>query len=131
MNQKFLTLTDHFSDNMFNIIKEASIRCKDKECFNGLNIGAVSVIELITKDYLQCISLYIQTGSKETYLDKIRWFKVMASSRMPSRNIKGDLLDFSNILKSITLEYINDNGKIARAFDDFSEIVESVYCEVD
>jgi hypothetical protein len=114
------------------ITDEIRSRCFQKEYFKNLNLPTSSFIEFLVNDYLQCLHIYMFSGSIETFKDKVVWFKFMAKNKIPLRDSELDLLDFTEELKKVTL-YFNDDcyNKIEQAFNDFNGVIKSIYKEVE
>ncbi|MBM7616142.1 hypothetical protein [Alkaliphilus hydrothermalis] len=100
-----------------------------KAYFANLTMPPEYVIDLITRDYLQCMTIYSESGSMETFRNKIIWMKDIAKTRMPAREFKADLMDFSHALEEAVHALVNQEAHIKELFHDMRQVVEGVFKE--
>ena len=63
---------DKNSDQIISSLKDNQ---QSKSYFANLNLPAVDIIEMITRDNIEHLKISLETKSYKSFEDKIKWFK--------------------------------------------------------
>ncbi len=110
-------------ESIVSAIKKESMH---KEYFQGLALPPEQFLEVIIVDWLETIIVCHETGSMTIFLEKLKWFKEMYSSRHQARVPLQSVLDFFSEVKKQVRVYGHNEPYLEDLFLQMDDAIKEI-----
>lgn len=112
-------------DRMIQDIKKRSVHNK---YFQNTAMNSVDLVHMLSKDYIETISVSYQVGNISLLKDKLLWFKEMYASRFEDAQTGVYVKEFFSAVRDTILFYCGEkDGKLNALLKEIDDEIESIF----